>query len=371
MRTGASHCSSETRAGVFATTHWSVVLAAGDESSSQAGQALERQLRRINPQSIRRLPLLGVALNLRIPDNDLTRSFDAKLRKTLQVELRSLHRDVGITFVYVTHDQEEALTMSDRIAVMSAGRIEQLGSPTEVYEQPATAYVADFLGVSNLMDATASGSDGSGGCKKYTPGTVCVAAKCAVKRVIDGTQFLSPGKGFPTGYVLRVSADGSAWTEVARVQSENTHDVLAVFSPLPVQYVQIDLTAMPEPGITWMISEILIHPATPWIASASHNGDEAGLATDNRMDTAWESKAPQAPGMWFQIDLGREERVSGITLDAPAGGDPTGFRVRPDRRLAQGRHRPEEPGSGPHEPAGDDLARPTRSRGAGEAHPQA
>jgi hypothetical protein len=149
----------------------------------------------------------------------------------------------------------------------------------------------------------------------------------SARRVIDGIQFLSPGKGFPTGYVLRVSADGSTWTEVARVQSENTHDVLAVFPPLPVQYIQIDLTAMPEPGITWMISEILIHPATQWIASASHNGDEAGLATDNRMDTAWESKAPQAPGMWFQIDLGREERVSGITLDAPAGGDPTGFRV--------------------------------------------
>ncbi len=79
-------------------------------------------------------------------------ALDAKLRKALQLELVSLQREVGITFVYVTHDQEEALTMSDRLAVMDAGRIEQCGTPREVYEQPASAYVADFLGVTNLLD---------------------------------------------------------------------------------------------------------------------------------------------------------------------------------------------------------------------------
>jgi spermidine/putrescine transport system ATP-binding protein len=87
-------------------------------------------------------------------------ALDAKLRKALQIELKALQEAVGITFVYVTHDQEEALTMSDRIAVMSNGRIEQLGSPTEVYEEPETAYVADFLGVSNLMDVQALGRSG-------------------------------------------------------------------------------------------------------------------------------------------------------------------------------------------------------------------
>ena len=92
-------------------------------------------------------------------------ALDAKLRKALQIELKALQERVGITFVYVTHDQEEALTMSDRIAVMSNGQIEQLGSPWEIYENPETAYVADFLGVSNLMDAVADGSDGQGGCK--------------------------------------------------------------------------------------------------------------------------------------------------------------------------------------------------------------
>ena len=85
-------------------------------------------------------------------------ALDAKLRRGLQVELKALQRDVGITFLYVTHDQEEALTMSDRLAVMHGGRIQQLGSPREVYEEPATAFVADFLGVSNLMSGTCDGA---------------------------------------------------------------------------------------------------------------------------------------------------------------------------------------------------------------------
>jgi spermidine/putrescine transport system ATP-binding protein len=78
-------------------------------------------------------------------------ALDAKLRRVLQTELRTLHREVGITFVYVTHDQEEALTMSDRLAVMRAGEIEQIGGPREVYDHPASAYVADFLGLANLV----------------------------------------------------------------------------------------------------------------------------------------------------------------------------------------------------------------------------
>jgi spermidine/putrescine transport system ATP-binding protein len=89
-------------------------------------------------------------------------ALDAKLRKALQIELKALQQEVGITFLYVTHDQEEALTMSDRLAVMNAGRVEQVGAPQEVYEDPQTIFVADFLGVSNLMDATARGaSDGA------------------------------------------------------------------------------------------------------------------------------------------------------------------------------------------------------------------
>jgi len=91
-------------------------------------------------------------------------ALDAKLRKALQIELKSLQEQVGITFIYVTHDQEEALTMSDRLAVMADGRVEQVGTPGQVYEEPATAYVADFLGLSNLMEGQISAVSGNGTC---------------------------------------------------------------------------------------------------------------------------------------------------------------------------------------------------------------
>jgi len=92
-------------------------------------------------------------------------ALDAKLRKSLQIELKTLQERVGITFIYVTHDQEEALTMSDRLAVMSEGQIEQVGSPREVYDEPTSLYVADFLGVSNTMPGLAMGINGAGGCQ--------------------------------------------------------------------------------------------------------------------------------------------------------------------------------------------------------------
>ena len=79
-------------------------------------------------------------------------ALDAKLRRSLKVELKALQERVGITFLYVTHDQEEALTMSDRLAVMNAGKIVQIGTPRTVYEEPADTYVADFLGAANLME---------------------------------------------------------------------------------------------------------------------------------------------------------------------------------------------------------------------------
>jgi putative spermidine/putrescine transport system ATP-binding protein len=83
-------------------------------------------------------------------------ALDLKLRHEMQAELKRIQREVGITFVFVTHDQDEALTMSDRVAVFNAGRIEQVGSPAEVYEHPATAFVAGFVGTSNLLDGTAA-----------------------------------------------------------------------------------------------------------------------------------------------------------------------------------------------------------------------
>jgi spermidine/putrescine transport system ATP-binding protein len=88
-------------------------------------------------------------------------ALDLKLRKQLQVELKRIQRDVGITFVYVTHDQEEALTMSDRIAVMNRGVIEQVSDPETVYESPATTFVAGFIGVSNLMPGEVVSANGA------------------------------------------------------------------------------------------------------------------------------------------------------------------------------------------------------------------
>ena len=79
-------------------------------------------------------------------------ALDLKLREQMQVELKQIQGEVGITFVYVTHDQEEALTMSDRIAVFNEGRIEQVGTPAEVYERPANPFVAGFVGVSNVLE---------------------------------------------------------------------------------------------------------------------------------------------------------------------------------------------------------------------------
>src|SRR5438034_8588460 len=85
-------------------------------------------------------------------------ALDLKLRKQMQLELKGIQHEVGITFVHVTHDQEEAMTMADQIAVMDGGHIEQLGGPTELYERPQTAFVASFLGASNLLHGVVSGA---------------------------------------------------------------------------------------------------------------------------------------------------------------------------------------------------------------------
>jgi spermidine/putrescine transport system ATP-binding protein len=132
-------------------------------------------------------------------------ALDLKLRKGLQVELKKIQREVGITFVYVTHDQEEALTMSDRIAVMNRGRIEQIGDPEDVYDRPRTTFVAGFIGVSNLMPGTVrktgpkgeveldSGVKVSTDVDGFAPGERCHAVVRPEKLAID-----SGGRGDPS-----------------------------------------------------------------------------------------------------------------------------------------------------------------------------
>ncbi|WP_082772451.1 ABC transporter ATP-binding protein [Actinoplanes sp. TFC3] len=97
-------------------------------------------------------------------------ALDLKLRQQMQLELKRIQREIGITFVYVTHDQGEALTMSDRIAVMRDGRIEQLGTPREIYERPATRFVAGFIGTSNLLDAAVQRIDDGIALVTFGPG---------------------------------------------------------------------------------------------------------------------------------------------------------------------------------------------------------
>lgn len=142
------------------------------ESRNRVGQALE--MVRMGPYAKRRPAQLSGGQQQRVAlaraivlsprvlllDEPLG-ALDAKLRKALQVELKALQESLGITFIYVTHDQEEALTMSNRMAVMAGGHVEQVGTPQEVYEFPATAYVADFLGSANVIEAEITRSAGS------------------------------------------------------------------------------------------------------------------------------------------------------------------------------------------------------------------
>jgi spermidine/putrescine transport system ATP-binding protein len=103
-------------------------------------------------------------------------ALDLKLRKQLQIELKRVQAEVGITFVYVTHDQEEALTMSDRIAVMNRGKVEQLGSPEELYERPTTRFVADFIGTTNLLTGAVETADAASALIRLEGGESCVVA---------------------------------------------------------------------------------------------------------------------------------------------------------------------------------------------------
>jgi spermidine/putrescine transport system ATP-binding protein len=107
-------------------------------------------------------------------------ALDLKLRKQMQVELKRIQQEVGITFIYVTHDQEEAMTMSNRIAVMNKGHYEQLGDPETLYEHPETRFVAGFLGVSNLLGGECQGTDNGQGVIKLKDDTLVRAPAAAV-----------------------------------------------------------------------------------------------------------------------------------------------------------------------------------------------
>ena len=161
-----------------------------DEAKRRVGEALE--LVRMSDFSARRPAQLSGGQQQRVAlaralvlrprvlllDEPLG-ALDAKLRKQLQLELRAVQREVGITFVYVTHDQEEALTMSDQIAVLAEGRVEQVGPPQDIYSAPATTFVAGFMGAANIFDAEVLEAGG---------GTaVCAALDTRLGAAVDGS----------------------------------------------------------------------------------------------------------------------------------------------------------------------------------------
>ena len=139
-------------------------------------------------------------------------ALDLKLREQMQVELKAIQRDVGITFLFVTHDQEEALTMSDRIAVFNEGRIEQVGTAREVYERPASAFVAGFVGTSNLLQGEPRGAllgdPGAGRrCARRRSGSAGRRQRRPARSTADGvvTEVVYTGVG-DAGCIVRLDA---------------------------------------------------------------------------------------------------------------------------------------------------------------------
>lgn len=147
-------------------------------------------------------------------------ALDLKLREHMQIELKDIQREVGITFVFVTHDQDEALTMSDRIAVFNAGRIEQLGTATDVYDHPATEFVAGFVGTSNLVRGEAARSlFGSEATVSIRPEKIAMDSPSAGRDVPGRIRSVSY-VGSVTRYVVDLDLGGSLLAEIANTGVE-------------------------------------------------------------------------------------------------------------------------------------------------------
>jgi putative spermidine/putrescine transport system ATP-binding protein len=161
-------------------------------------------------------------------------ALDLKLREQMQVELKAIQREVGITFVFVTHDQDEALTLCDRLAVMRDGRIEQVGPAAEVYEHPATRFVAEFVGTSNVLTGEVAqqilGRPGTVSIRPEKvrvlrageqPAAGDVRVDAVVREVVyagSETRVVADGPGSPlTAVVLNISADGAGVNRGDRV----------------------------------------------------------------------------------------------------------------------------------------------------------
>jgi len=214
-------------------------------------------------------------------------ALDLKLRRQMQIELKRIQTEVGLTFVHVTHDQEEAMTMADTVAVMHAGRIEQLGAPTDIYEFPASTFVANFLGQSNLLTANAHGPSGDDVAVEAYGSRFAVPA--ARSRVTSGPAHL--GVRPEKLHVIPVASDGPAVPEghnaVPGVITDSSYvgvstqylvrapwgDELAVFAPNsgtggPL-HPGTDVTVFWHPAHSFLL------PADPIGAEAGANAEQS------------------------------------------------------------------------------------------------
>jgi ABC-type Fe3+/spermidine/putrescine transport system ATPase subunit len=187
-------------------------------------------------------------------------NLDAKIRIQVRAEIRKLQKELGITTIYVTHDQEEALTLSDRIAVLSHGKLQQLGSPHELYEKPTNPFVADFIGINNLipgkvkeaMDGgrrlvvdTAGGPIACAGDGRLAPGSAC--AVCIRPETADISLSPAPPEGFSSiagtvsfpsyiGNTIRYDVDAAGIVFKVDIQNPRDHQLLPVGTQVFVSF---------------------------------------------------------------------------------------------------------------------------------------
>ncbi len=187
-------------------------------------------------------------------------SLDAKLREAMQVELKHLHERSGLTFVLVTHDQTEAMVMSDRIVVMKEGRIAQSGTPTELYDHPASAYVADFIGNSNMIPGRVSASDKTGATIGFESGEIrslldgaslTVGAMATISIRPEKTRYLGEGEMAPEGHNVVAGTVRGCLFQGNVIRIEMNLDI-ATETPFFVEVHMrstAKLSAMPQPGV--------------------------------------------------------------------------------------------------------------------------
>jgi len=184
-------------------------------------------------------------------------ALDLKLRKRLQIELAQIHREVGTTFVFVTHDQEEAMAMADRIAVMNEGRIEQIGTPEEIYRHPASRFVADFIGESNFLEVERTTA---GGVVARDGSAVACPAQGSWRRatlmVRPEAIRLSPGNGQATGLTGRVVTTSflGTFTRVAvRCDAADAHFTAALPGGAATQFTEDEVAT-----VTWSEGDAVV-----------------------------------------------------------------------------------------------------------------